>query len=228
MEPGYSYPWPIRRHNRRLTTHSEALMAEQRLEGVLFLRGENRHRARMTSASGGQVTLATRHRIIVRLSLLLLIGQVACAAGSPSVPEAYHGNRNSGSEQNIYKSEPSPPALEQSEAILEEKAGRTPAQRKISSQLLYVVKMHMGELKNGDRMRYPSVKVDSDGTTVVDVKAQVTEAVLAQIGALGGKVLSSFPQYKAIRARIPLDQIEALAEMPEVTFIRPAAEAITR
>ena len=174
------------------------------------------------------MTLATRHRIIVRLSLLLLIGQVACATHAPSVPEAREGDLSGGAGKKMYKSEPSPPALEQSEAVLEEKAGRTPTQRKISSQLLYAVKMHMGELKNGDRMRYPSVKVDADGTTIVDIKAQVTEAVLAQIGALGGKVISSFPQYKAIRARIPLDQIEALAEIPEVMFIRPAAEAITR
>jgi hypothetical protein len=77
-------------------------------------------------------------------------------------------------------------------------------------------------------MRRSRVKVDADGTTMVDIKAEVTEAVLAKIDALGGKVISSFPQYEAIRARMPLGQIEALAEMRQVIFIRPAAQAITR
>ena len=171
---------------------------------------------------------ATRHRIICGLSLLLLSRQMACAADPLSVPEAYNGNRNSESEQNMHKSEPSPPALVQSEGILDEKAARTPAQQKISSQLLYAVKLYGGELKNReDLMRRSSVKVDADGTTIVDIKAQVTEAVLARIEAVGGKVISNFPEYQAIRARIPLDQIEALAEMSQVIFIRPADEPMT-
>jgi hypothetical protein len=162
---------------------------------------------------------------MVRLSLLLLIGQVACAVPPSSGSKAYNGNLQSGTEQKIANSEPRPPAAKQSEAIWGEKAARTPAQQKISSRLLYAMKTYGGELKNReDPIRRSSVKVDADGTTIVDIKAQVTEEVLARIEALGGKVMSSFPQYQAIRARIPLGQIEALAEMPQIIFIRPADE----
>jgi hypothetical protein len=153
---------------------------------------------------------------------------MACVPDSLSVPEAYHGNRNGESEQNMHKSEPSPLALGQNEGILRDKAARTPAQQKISSRLLYAVRLYGGELKSmEDLKRRSSVKVDADGTTLVDIKAQVTEAVLARIEAVGGKIISSFPEYQAIRARIPLDQIEPLAEMAQVIFIRPADEPMT-
>ena len=177
---------------------------------------------------GGQMIPATRHRIIVRLSLLLLIGQSACAVHANSAPEAYKRASNSGSAEKSYKSESQPSASETMEAILEEKTARTPAQQKISSRLLYAVKIYGGGLENGEGpMRRSSVEVDEDGATIVDIKAQVTEEVLARIEALGGTVMSSFPQYQAIRARIPLGQIEALAEMPQVIFIRPAEELMT-
>lgn len=127
------------------------------------------------------------------------------------------------------ESQSRPPASEQIQTILDEKAGRTPAQQKISSHLLYALKeMRHGD---GDPSRAPSprssVKVDADGTTMVDIRAKVTAAVLSKIQALGGTVISNFPQFQAIRARIPLRQVEALAQVPQVTFIRPADEAMT-
>ncbi len=185
-----------------------------------------RSTSRKSQASlGGQMIPATRHRIIVRLSLLLLIGQSACAVHVNSAPEAYKRASNSGSAEKSYKSESKSSASEKMEAILGEKAVRTPAQQKINSQLLYELKMHRGEaIAPGVKTLRTGVKVEADGTTLVDIKAEVTEEVLARIEALGGKVMSSFPQYQAIRARIPLDQIEALAEMQEVIFIRPADE----
>ncbi len=171
---------------------------------------------------------AMRHRIICWLSFVVLSGQMACIPDSLSVPDASYGNRNGESEQSMHKSEPSPPALGQNEGIMREKAARTPAQRKISSRLLYAVKIYGGELKSReDLRRRSSVKVDADGTTLVDIKAQVTEALLARIEAMGGKVISNFPEDQAIRARIPLDQIEPLAEMSQVISIRPADEPMT-
>jgi hypothetical protein len=60
----------------------------------------------------------------------------------------------------------------------------------------------------------------------VDIKAEVNETVLSRIQALDGKVISSFAQYQAIRARIPIEKIEVLAELPEVISIRPAERPI--
>jgi len=126
-------------------------------------------------------------------------------------------------------SKPHPRPEAQIETALEEKGARTPAQRKISSRLLYAVKVQRGELiDSGNLMRRSGVKVDPDGTTLVDIKAEVTEAVLARIRELGGTVISSFPRYQSIRARIPLDQIDVLAEMPQILFVRPPEEGIAR
>jgi hypothetical protein len=72
-----------------------------------------------------------------------------------------------------------------------------------------------------------TVQIDSAGGTLVDIKAKVTDAVLARIHGLGGSVISSFPQYDAIRASLPMDRLEELAAMPEVSFIKPAEEPIT-
>ena len=72
-----------------------------------------------------------------------------------------------------------------------------------------------------------NVEVDSNGQTIVDIKAEVNETVLSRIQELDGKVISSFAQYQAIRARIPIEKIEILAELPEVISIRPAERPIT-
>lgn len=108
------------------------------------------------------------------------------------------------------------------------KASRTPAQKKISSLLLYELKKRRGEtISNEFETLETNVEVDSNGQTLVDIKAEVNETVLSRIQALGGKVISSFAQYQAIRARIPIEKIEVLAELPEVIFIRPAERPIT-
>ncbi len=62
----------------------------------------------------------------------------------------------------------------------------------------------------------------------VDVRADVTPGLLARIRALGGEVLNAQPRYRAVRARLPLDALEVLAEADAVQTIRPAGEATTR
>ncbi len=121
-----------------------------------------------------------------------------------------------------------PQALPQIQALLAEKAARTGAQQKISSALLYASKMQRGKpIANGVQRLRTRVQVETDGTTLVDIKADVNETVLAQVEALGATIVNNFPQYHAIRARIPLDQVEALALLPQVISIRPADEMIT-
>ena len=61
----------------------------------------------------------------------------------------------------------------------------------------------------------------------LDIRANVTPAVLARIRALGGTVINSVPKYRAIRARLPLTALEPLATLGAVQFIRPADQAIT-
>ena len=106
-------------------------------------------------------------------------------------------------------------AERQIEAQLEAKAQRTPAQRKVSSQLLDAFQAVRGQ---------PA----ANELVMVDIRADVTPAVLERIGTLGGTVTNSVPRYRAIRAQLPLAAVETLAAMDAIQSIRPADEAITR
>lgn len=112
-------------------------------------------------------------------------------------------------------------------ALGREKAARTPGQKKMSSQLVLAVKALRGELQGtGLEKIKPQVDAAPDGTVLVDIKATVTPALLAEIKKLGGRVVSSFAEYDAIRANVPLKSMETLAEKGDVQFIRPADKAI--
>ena len=119
-------------------------------------------------------------------------------------------------------------ALAQMQALREEKALRTPAQKKLDSRLIY-----------GDKVvrraplveRVPSLRstldIAPDNTVLVDIRARVTPWLLEEIDRLGGTVISSFEHYEAIRARVPLEQIEPLAGHEDIRFIEPAVKAFT-
>ena len=106
-------------------------------------------------------------------------------------------------------------AVRQIEAILEAKQRRTPAQRKVDSQLLEEWQKVQGR-PGADRM------------VTVDLRAEVTPEVLERIRELGGTVLNSFERYRAIRAELPLSEVEALAAHEAVRSIRTADKAVTR
>ncbi len=119
-------------------------------------------------------------------------------------------------------------AEQQLKAIMEDKTARTSAQRKISSSLLYELKQRRGDpLMQAVPTLRSRVQVERDGTTLVDMKAEVSDALLRQIEALGGRIVNHSARFKAIRAHLPIDQLEALAQSPDVISIRPADRAIT-
>ena len=137
------------------------------------------------------------------------------------------------------------PAGQSITAILEAKAWRTPAQRKLSSQLLDAAGVQPSdgathwqalavEVKDepappaGGKDEQPPTSDVEDAMVTVDIRADVTPAVLARIRALGGTVLNSVPKYRAIRARLPLTVLELLARLEAVQFIRPADQPITQ
>ena len=106
-------------------------------------------------------------------------------------------------------------AVRQIQAILEAKQKRTPAQRKVDSQLLEEWQKAQGR-PGADRM------------VTVDLRAEVTPEVLERIRELGGTVLNSVERYQAIRAQLPLSEVEALAAHDGVRSIRTADKAVTR
>lgn len=117
----------------------------------------------------------------------------------------------------------SPEVFQQIRALGQEKASWTPAQRKIDSGLLMSSKRAMNRsMAPGVPLLESRVVIGADGATRVDIKAEVTEDLLAVIEGLGGTVINSFPQYQAVRAFIPVEQLEALAAEIDVFFIQPA------
>ncbi|MCP5425142.1 MAG: S-layer homology domain-containing protein [Gammaproteobacteria bacterium] len=120
--------------------------------------------------------------------------------------------------------------LQQMQILAREKASRTPAQRKINSNLLLEIKRQRGEpvTKNADLPNLRTgIETDRNGTVLVDIQAEVSPDLLSEIESLDGEIINSFPQYNAIRARLPLTAIEDLAASPAVRSIRPADRAIT-
>ncbi len=119
-------------------------------------------------------------------------------------------------------------ALAQIAAFYEEKASRTSTQRKIDSQLLAEVRMNHGEMvARGVQTIETGIELDSQGKTLVDIDATVTDKLLERIRQMDGEVVNSFPQFRAIRARLPLNQMESLAALPEIKFINRAVGATT-
>jgi hypothetical protein len=116
-------------------------------------------------------------------------------------------------------------AFQQMQALQEEKATRTPAQKKLDSRLLYARKIGRVPLFNRVPHLRSTVEIGPDNTTVVDMKATVTPSLLGEIRGLGGTVVKAYEHYDAIRARMPLESLEPLAEHPDIRFIEPAAKA---
>lgn len=128
----------------------------------------------------------------------------------------------------LWQSVVSPAALQQINALMAEKAARTPAQLKLSSALVHALKSRRGEaVAPGALIQQSAVVFEPDGTSLVDLRAVVDDSLLARIEAVGGRVLNSSRHYGAVRAHVPVDQLESLAEWPEVAWIRTADEAVT-
>jgi hypothetical protein len=119
-------------------------------------------------------------------------------------------------------------AAHQPAPIASEKEARTPAQRKINSQLLYEIYRRRGEERRKGVPPGPTgVDVDGRGRALVDVRAEVTPALRQSIRSAGGVIMSSSAEHRSVIARVPLLRLERLAADAAVRFIEPAAKATT-
>ncbi len=119
-------------------------------------------------------------------------------------------------------------ALQQIRALQAEKLSRSAIHRKLDSQFVFQLKKERGQaIAQGVSKLQPDIKLQADGRVLVDIDANVTEGLLLQINQSGGTVINNFPQYRAIRALVTLNQLESLAASPDVKFIRRAREART-
>jgi hypothetical protein len=153
-----------------------------------------------------------RRACIFALFSLLAVGLTACFSGL------------------VFAQKIQPSGMRQIQTILEEKASRTPAQRKLDSHLHMSAQLARGALRAatmpGIQNASKPLEFDDLQRVHVDIQGKVSDELLGEIASLGGTVESSFPKHGAIRAWIPLLNAEALAEREDVTFIGLATKAI--
>ena len=119
-----------------------------------------------------------------------------------------------------------PSAMNQIEALLREKETRTPAERKIDSQLLYAARMQRGlEAAPGVATLNIDLPKADDGHVIVDVKARLTSDLIAQVNGLSSEVLITGDT--ELQMHVSLDEIEALAAQPDVIFVQPQQRYMT-
>ncbi|HEV7559055.1 MAG TPA: S8 family serine peptidase [Kofleriaceae bacterium] len=122
-----------------------------------------------------------------------------------------------------------PEAIAQIEALLAEKAARTPVQKKIASSLLY---MNSGRFATFTNTKDPKThikdlsQIDAKGRVLVDIKGDVAN-LKTSIEALGGVVVGTSTAHASARAWVAASQLESLASHAEVHSIKPALMAQT-
>lgn len=116
----------------------------------------------------------------------------------------------------------------QIQLLVNEKASRTPAQKKMDSHLLQATREQRGQkMVTGVSLAPSRVQPDSKGLTEVDINADVSDELINKIEALGGRIILPSWEYHTIRAAIILSTAETIAGYPEVKFMKPAARATT-
>ncbi len=117
---------------------------------------------------------------------------------------------------------------EQIEASIAEKASRTPAERKLDSHLVRALRQKRQQrIAPASKSPLAAFQTRPDGRILVDMRADVQPALLSQIEAGGGTVVSRHQRFQSIRAWVTLELAATLAAQPGVRRIRPAEEAMT-
>src|SRR2546427_1242211 len=128
----------------------------------------------------------------MRASLVIhrfLYSALACAIAMGTVSSGSRLHANAGQEPQAQAQAQAagiaPEALAQIDALIREKDARSPVHRKIDSQLLYELKMKTGRsIATGVDALETDVPYAVDGHVVVDVKGDVTNALIARLNAL--------------------------------------------
>ncbi|HSL80223.1 MAG TPA: S8 family serine peptidase, partial [Pseudolabrys sp.] len=122
----------------------------------------------------------------------------------------------------------SPQAMAQIEALIREKDARRGVELRMDSQLIYELKMRRGQaVAEGIQRVETDIEYDNQGKVELDLKAVVSDTLLAQLRGSGALVVNSVPSGKHVRILVNIDQIESIAALPGVEFIQPKQEAMT-
>jgi len=113
-------------------------------------------------------------------------------------------------------------ALRQMKSLMDEKVSRTPAQKKINSQILYTYKMRNGQpLTSEVATLQTDIVKDADGKIKVDIDANVTPQLLNSLKAMGCEIIFSSEKFRNIVSNIPLEIVEQVALLDAIKHINP-------
>ncbi|MFT3917014.1 MAG: S8 family serine peptidase [Anaeromyxobacteraceae bacterium] len=119
-----------------------------------------------------------------------------------------------------------PDAVAQMEAIIAAKQARTPAQLKVSSQLLYLRDGLPGAEVKGGGLESMEQR-DELNRVLVDLKGDLGGELDVDVALLGGKVVNRLPSHRSARVWIDLGRLEDLASLRGVQAVKMAYLAAT-
>jgi len=120
-------------------------------------------------------------------------------------------------------------ARQQIAELLAEKESRTPAQRKIGSSLIYMAKMKHGiKITPNVRTLRPLVPQRADGLVDVQIRGKITKSLISAVERAGGKLIYGHVNGPLMRALVPLDSVETLAQRSDVRGIHQSFPAATQ
>lgn len=110
-----------------------------------------------------------------------------------------------------------------------EKKSISPVQRKVNSSIIRHLHVKvLRDRKDTLPKAQSQIVLTKTNEILTDIKANVSDSVLKTITDNGGTIINKFPQYRAIRALIPITAVEAIAAHPDIQFIDKAAIGETR
>lgn len=112
-------------------------------------------------------------------------------------------------------------------AIQAEKSSRTPAERKLDSQLLYLSREVAGQnAVAGVPTLQSRVERQADGRVLVDIAATPSVELAKAITAAGGTVIYESPRWNSVRATLPPDAFVGIAARADVKFVKQGVKAV--
>ena len=122
-----------------------------------------------------------------------------------------------------------PQALAEMTAIRAEKSQRTPVQRKLASQLLYLAREATGQSAvAGAKGMKSRVRLEPDGTVVVEIAIVPRQGLVKAIAGAGGKVIYESLDMDSVRASLPPTALMAIAARADVKRISIGDVALVR
>ena len=129
----------------------------------------------------------------------------------------------------------SPPVLtaratQQMQALAAIKRAKSPVQARIDSRLYLALLHQRRDPRLAPLTTFRFVQPAKDGTVAVDIVVTGpagVKAVVEKVEALGGHVRAKSYAFRRVSARVPLEQLEALAALPQVRKVRQAMPRIT-